>query len=184
MRLSRGEGNEWVANRRYNSYIAGMPGRLQSEIRQSRPFSHSADEAFLNLLRTAGWLQRGLEETLRTVGLTHPQYNVLRILQGAGKDGLPCGEVGARMVTRDPDMTRLLDRMEKRGLVRRDRSSSDRRVIQVFLTPEGADALRLLEKPVRDAIRRPLAPLGEAKLEQLTALLEEIRIQMEADASI
>ena len=161
-----------------------MPGRLQSEIRQSRPFPHPAEEAFLNLQRTAGWLLRGVEETLHPFGLTHSQYNVLRILAGAGPTGLPCGEVAARMITRDPDMTRLLDRMEKRGLVLRSRTSTDRRVVHAHLTPEAATLLRSLEKPVRDAIRGPLGPLGAAKLEQLTALLEEIRIQMEPDTSI
>jgi DNA-binding MarR family transcriptional regulator len=161
-----------------------MSGRLQSEIRQSRPFPHPAEETFLNLLRTAGWLEREVEDALRPAGLTQPQYNVLRILQGAGKDGLPCGEVGARMIARDPDMTRLLDRMEKRGLIQRSRSEKDRRVVRAYLAPEGAAALKALEKPVRDAIRRALEPLGEAKLAALTGLLEEVRIQMEADASI
>lgn len=161
-----------------------MSGRLQSEIRQSRPFPHPAEETFLNLLRTAGWLERAVEDALRPAGLTQPQYNVLRILQGAGKDGLPCGEVGARMITRDPDMTRLLDRMEKRGLIQRSRSEKDRRVVRAYLAPEGAAALKALEKPVRDAIRRALEPLGEAKLATLTGLLEEVRIQMEAGASI
>lgn len=161
-----------------------MPGRLQTEIRQTRPFAHPAEETFLNLLRTAGWLERAVEETLRTAGLTQPQYNVLRILQGAGKDGLPCGEVGARMITRDPDMTRLLDRMEKRGLIRRSRSEQDRRVVRASLAPEGAAALKTLEKPVRETIRRALEPLGEERLAALTGLLEEVRIQMEAGASI
>jgi DNA-binding MarR family transcriptional regulator len=161
-----------------------MPGRLQSEIRQTRPFPHPAEEAFLNLQRTAAWLMRGVEETLRAFGLSHTQYNVLRILAGAGDAGLPCGEIGARMITRDPDMTRLLDRMEKRGYVRRGRSGEDRRVVRAFLTAQGAATLRGLEKPVRDAVRGPLNPLGSAKLEQLTTLLEEIRIQIEDDASI
>lgn len=161
-----------------------MSGRLQSEIRQSRPFAHPAEETFLNLLRTAGWLERAVEDALRPSGLTQPQYNVLRILQGAGKDGLPCGEVGARMITRDPDMTRLLDRMEKRGLIQRSRSEKDRRVVRAYLAPEGATALKALEKPVRETIRRALEPLGETKLTALTGLLEEVRIQMEADASI
>ena len=161
-----------------------MPGRLQSEIRQTRPFPHPAEEAFLNLQRTADWLLRGLEETLRAFGLSHPQYNVLRILAGAGTSGLPCGEVSARMITRDPDMTRLLDRLEKQSLVRRARSPLDRRVVQAFLAPDGAALLKTLEKPVRDAIRGPLAPLGTPKLEQLTQLLEEIRIQIEGSASI
>jgi DNA-binding MarR family transcriptional regulator len=161
-----------------------MSGRLQSEIRQSRPFPHPAEEAFLNLQRTAGWLMRGVEATLQAFSLSHPQYNVLRILAGAGEAGLPCGEVGSRMITRDPDITRLLDRLEKRGYVRRARDGGDRRVVRAFLTAEGAATLRALEKPVRDAIRSSLAPLGEAKLEQLIGLLEEVRIQMDGDASI
>jgi DNA-binding MarR family transcriptional regulator len=161
-----------------------MPGRLQSEIRQSRPFPHPAEEAFLNLQRTADWLLRGVEETLRSFNLTHPQYNVLRILGGAGAAGLPCGELSARMITRDPDITRLLDRLEKRGYVRRGRGVEDRRVVRAYLTEEGGAALRSLDKPMRDAVRGPLAPLGAAKLEQLTGLLEEIRIQMERTASI
>ncbi|MFN0104086.1 MAG: MarR family winged helix-turn-helix transcriptional regulator [Bryobacteraceae bacterium] len=161
-----------------------MPGRLQSEIRQSRPFPHPAEEAFLNLQRTADLLMRGVEETLRAFGLSHAQYNVLRILAGAGAEGLPCGEVAARMVTRDPDITRLLDRMEKRGHVRRGRGVEDRRVVRANITAEGAAALRALEKPMRDAVRGPLTPLGAAKLEQLTGLLEEIRIQMAVNASI
>lgn len=161
-----------------------MTGRLQHEIRQRRPFPHPAEEAFLNLQRTAGMLMREVEQTLQTFQLTHPQYNVLRILAGAGAEGLPCGEIAGRMITRDPDITRLLDRMEKRGHVRRQRGVDDRRVVLARITPEGAAALRALEKPVRDAIRGPMAPLGAAKLAQLTGLLEEIRIQMEAPASI
>lgn len=160
-----------------------MPGRLQSEIRQSRPFPHPAEEAFLNLQRTANWLMHGVEETLRPFGLSHPQYNVLRILAGAGPEGLPCGEVGARLITREPDVTRLLNRMEARGLIRRGRSSEDRRVIRAYITPTGAGLLHSLEKPVRDATRGALASLGAAKLDQLTALLEEVRIQMEEAAS-
>jgi DNA-binding MarR family transcriptional regulator len=127
---------------------------------------------------------RSVEETLRPLGLTHAQYNVLRILAGAGPTGLPCGEVAARMITRDPDMTRLLDRMEKRGFVKRGRTGEDRRVVRAQITPDGAATLRGLEKPVRDAIRGPLAPLGAAKLDQLIGLLEEVRIQMEPVASI
>jgi len=161
-----------------------MPGRLQSEIRQTRPFPHPAEEAFLNLQRTADWLMRGVEETLRSFGLTHPQYNVLRILAGAGAAGIPCGEISARMISRDPDITRILDRMQKLGHVERGRSLEDRRVVRAHITAAGLATLRGLEKPVRDAVRAPLAPLGAAKLEQLTGLLEEIRILMESVASI
>jgi DNA-binding MarR family transcriptional regulator len=161
-----------------------MTGRLQSEIRQTRPFPHPAEEAFLNLQRTSALLMRGVEETLHAFQLTHPQYNVLRILAGAGAEGLPCGEIANRMITRDPDITRLLDRMEKRGHVLRQRGESDRRVVIAHITAEGAEILRALEKPVRDAIRGPLAPLGATKLAELTGLLEAIRIQMDGTASI
>ncbi len=161
-----------------------MPGLLQSEIRQSRPFPHPAEEAFLNLQRTAGWLMRPVEELLRSFGLTHPQYNVLRILAGAGAAGLPCGEIAARLITRDPDVTRILDRMEKLGHVQRGRGLEDRRVVRAHITPAGLATVRGLAKPVLVAIRAPLAPLGAAKLEQLTSLLEDIRIQMERGASI
>jgi DNA-binding MarR family transcriptional regulator len=161
-----------------------MSGRLQSEIRQSRPFSHPAEEAFLNLQRTADWLMRGVEETLRVFGLSHSQYNVLRILAGAGTAGIPCGEISARMITRDSDITRLLDRLEKLGYVQRGRSLEDRRIVRAHIKAQGSDILRALEKPMREAVRGPLAPLGPAKLEQLTALLEEIRIQIDPAASI
>ncbi len=160
-----------------------MPGRLQSEISQSRPFPHPADEAFLNLLRTADCLMRPVEETLRSYGLTHPQYNVLRILAGAGAAGLPCGEISNRLITRDPDITRLLDRMQKLGHVERGRGIEDRRVVRAHITPTGLATLRGLEKPVRDAVRGPLTHLGPAKLHQLISLLEDIRIQIEIAAS-
>ena len=137
-----------------------MPGRLQSEIRQSRPFPHPADEAFLNLLRTADWLLQPVEEILRSFGLTHPQYNVLRILAGAGAAGLPCGEISKRLITRDPDITRLLDRMQKLGHVERGRGIEDRRVVRAHITRLGPD-----------------------KLEQLTGILEDIRIQIVIVAS-
>ena len=160
-----------------------MPGRLQSEIRQSRPFPHPADEAFLNLLRTADWLLQPVEETLRSFGLTHPQYNVLRILAGAGTAGLPCGEISKRLITRDPDITRLLDRMQKLGHVERGRGIEDRRVVRAHITPAGLATLRGLERPVRDAVRAPLTRLGPAKLDQLTGILEDIRIQIVIVAS-
>ena len=94
-----------------------MAGRLQKEIRQTKPFASLEEEIFLNLQRTAEVLMRRLTEELKPSDLTPTQYNVLRILRGAEPDGLPCREISARMVTHDPDVTRLLDRLEKRGLV-------------------------------------------------------------------
>src|ERR1700682_5880573 len=94
------------------------------------------EAAFLELLRTTDMLSRGLISVLKTEELSATQYNVLRILRGAPQ-GLPCGEIASRMITRDPDVTRLLDRMEKRGLISRSRESRDRRLVLARITPEG-----------------------------------------------
>jgi DNA-binding MarR family transcriptional regulator len=106
-----------------------MSGRLRDEIKQTKPFPSLETEVFLNLARTADQTMRTIAEALKPAELSPTQYNVLRILQGAGKNGLACSEIGERLVTRDPDITRLLDRIEQRELVQRERSSSDRRVV-------------------------------------------------------
>src|SRR5215470_13051287 len=106
-----------------------MVGALQSELKQKRPFTSREQEAYLALLRTADALEMQVEAKLKEFGLTGTQYNALRILRGAGADGLPCSEIGERMITHDPDITRLLDRLEKRGLAERARCKKDRRVI-------------------------------------------------------
>jgi DNA-binding MarR family transcriptional regulator len=118
-------------------YIPAITSRLQTEIQQTKPFESFEEETFLNLQRTAEALMHGLEAGLKPAGLSPNQYNVLRILRGAGAEGLACGGIAERMVTRDPDMTRLLDRLEARGLVMRARDRADRRVITVRITPEG-----------------------------------------------
>ena len=114
---------------RYNNYIEIMTGKLKEEIKQTKPFSSDAEEVFLNLQRTSAVLGREFETLLKPLGLTSTQYNVLRILRGAGSGGLLCRQIGERMITQDPDITRLLDRMEKRGLITRSRDSRDRRAI-------------------------------------------------------
>src|SRR5688572_11825070 len=121
---------------RYNGYIPGMARDLQSEIKQRKPFQLREEELFLNIVRTADLLARKGSELFKDADLSPNQYNVLRILRGAGAEGLACGEVGERMVTRDPDITRLLDRLEKRDLVRRSREKGDRRVVTARITPE------------------------------------------------
>jgi DNA-binding MarR family transcriptional regulator len=118
-------------------YILAITSRLQTEIQQTKPFESLEEEMFLNLQRTAEALMHGLEAGLKPAGLSPSQYNVLRILRGAGAEGLACGGIAERMVTRDPDMTRLLDRLEARGLVMRARDRADRRVITERITPEG-----------------------------------------------
>src|SRR5271154_5622202 len=106
-----------------------MPGHILAELKQSRPFPSLAAEAAVNIVRTADSLLRGLAAALKPHRISPGQYNVLRILRGAGRSGLPCGEIAARMITRDPDMTRLLDRLESGALIARARDTRDRRVV-------------------------------------------------------
>src|ERR1700720_1696813 len=126
---------------------------------QSRSKRRRADcpeeETFLDLLRTTDMLSRGLFRVLKTGGLSATQYNVLRILRGA-PEGLACGEIASRMITRDPDITRLLDRLEKRGLISRRRESTDRRTVMARITPEGLALLNRLDEPVRATHRKQL----------------------------
>jgi len=144
---------------------------LQKEILQSRPFSSREEEVFLNLQRTAYALRLQLDEILKAYGLTGTQYNVLRILRGAGGDGLPCSEIGDRMVTNDPDITRLLERLQKAGLISKQRAEEDKRVVVTKITDEGLKLLEDLDTPIRDNNVRSLGHLGPEMLEQLNALL-------------
>jgi len=161
--------------------------KLQDEIKKVRPFERREEEVFLNLLRAADVLARGVEELLKTAGLTPTQYNVLRILRGAGatvnhgrkgaadETALACGEIAERMITRDPDITRLLDRLEQRGLITRFRGEKDRRVVRSMITGDGLRLVRDLDKPVAELHRRQLGHMGEEKLTKLSQLLEEAR---------
>src|SRR5205807_5118182 len=112
---------------------------------------------------------------LKEFGLTGTQYNALRILRGAGADGIPCSEIGQRMITRDPDITRLLDRLQKRGLVERSRGRQDRRVIYGKITAAGLKLLRDMDAPVDKHGREMLRHVGQAKLQRLIDLLELVR---------
>jgi DNA-binding MarR family transcriptional regulator len=113
-------------------------------------------------------------EVLKAEELSSNQYNVLRILRGA-PDGLPCGEIGNRMITRDPDITRLLDRLEKRNLISRCRETRDRRMVMARITPEGLDLLARTDEPVREAHRSQMGHLGRERLRVLTELLQVAR---------
>ena len=148
---------------------------LRDEIKQKRPFKSLEEEVALNLHRTANALAQGFTPLLKAADLTGAQYNVLRILRGAGKEGLACGEISARMITRDPDITRLLDRLEKRRLIARERHSADRRVVITRVTREGLALLAGLDEPVASAHGRLLGHLGQRKLRQLADLLESAR---------
>jgi len=134
--------------------------------------------AFLDLLRTTDILSRRLIPVLKAADLSATQYNVLRILRGAPA-GLACGEIAGRMITRDPDVTRLLDRLEKRGLISRSRETKDRRTVITRITPAGLKLLTRLDGPVRAAHRRQLGHLGRNRLRALTELLGAARRAMD-----
>jgi DNA-binding MarR family transcriptional regulator len=135
----------------------------------------SPEEAvFLDLLRTADVLTRGASGVLKAEDLSLAQYNVLRILRGSPQ-GLPCGEIAGRLITRDPDVTRLLDRMEKRGLISRARESRDRRMVLVRITPEGLKLADRIDEPVCKIHNKQLGHLGKERLRALTELLAAAR---------
>jgi DNA-binding MarR family transcriptional regulator len=152
-----------------------MPRGLQAELKQKIPFTSREAEAYLSLLRTADALQTQVEARLKEFGLTGTQYNALRILRGAGPEGLPCREIGERMITRDPDITRLLNRLEDRGFVQRTRARHDRRVIYGKITGAGLKLLREMDGPLEKYGREMLGHVGQGKLKQLIDLLELIR---------
>jgi DNA-binding MarR family transcriptional regulator len=120
-----------------------MPSRLQAEIKQTKPFPSRSSEALLSVLRTAAVLEHHLNEALRPCGITALQYNVLRILRGAGPEGWCGREISERLVSKVPDVSRLLDRMESMQLLRRERDATDRRHVTARITPKG---LRVLEE--------------------------------------
>lgn len=157
-----------------------MAAKLQHEIGKLHPFDCKEQEVYLNLERTTDFLRRGVEELFRPHELSGTQYNVLRILRGAKlyehRDSLPCGEIGQRMVTRDPDITRLLDRLEKRGLLTRARQTDDRRVVKVQITDAGIEMLSKLDEPLVQLHRQQLAHLPAEQLQALNDLLEACRV--------
>jgi DNA-binding MarR family transcriptional regulator len=145
-------------------------GSLPKVNRQPSPIE---DQLFVSVLKTADFLGQQAEQLLKLYGLTGTQYNVLRILRGAGQDGLPCRSVGDRMISHDPDMTRLLDRMEKRGLITRERQKIDRRVVKARITTLGLEMLKKLDQPVREMHKQQFEHMSSAKLKQLAELLGE-----------
>jgi DNA-binding MarR family transcriptional regulator len=148
---------------------------LAKEIKKARPFEDAEVEAYLNLARTWDVLAGELAvEVFKPAGLSPVQYNVLRILRGAGEP-LACGEIGDRLIAREPDMTRLLDRMEKRGLVSRCRETADRRVVRVTITAAGQKLLREIDPKLLAAHRKQLSHMNARELKQLVALLEKAR---------
>jgi len=131
-------------------------------------------EAFVAVQRAAARLMEGVAELLKPHGLRPAQYNVLRILRGAHPEQLNCRQVAARMMTREPDLTRLLDRLEKAGLVLRQRLASDRRVVRVGITPAGLELLVQIDAPMLELHRRQFSVLGERQTATLTRLARRL----------
>ncbi|QDU55275.1 MarR family winged helix-turn-helix transcriptional regulator [Aeoliella mucimassa] len=151
------------------------PSELQQELRKRLPFDTFEEEVFLNMWRTFDLLQNDTCKLLDEHGLTSQRYNVLRILRGHGKPGLPAGEIAAQMVTRMPDITRLIDRLETDGLVKRTRSEQDRRCVRITSTPKAAKVLAKLDEPLRTIHEQQMNRLSRTELEQLNAMLVNLR---------
>jgi MarR family transcriptional regulator, organic hydroperoxide resistance regulator len=150
-------------------------GTLADEIKQAKPFECKEDEVYVSIVRTAAALTRKETELLKAYDLTPPQFNLLRILRGAGRDGLICREIGERMVTYDPDVTKLLDRLEARSLVTRERQQQDRRVVVVRVTKEGLKLLKAIDGPMTEQSKKLLGHLGPKRLDALLELLGAAR---------
>ncbi len=148
--------------------------KLADEIKMTKPFSLVEEEASLSIVRTADVMFQRMSELLKPFDLSSSQYNVLRILRGA-KEALACGQIAERMVSRDPDITRLLDRMEVRGLISRARDEQDRRVVKAQITGKGLGVLEALQPLVLEYHRRQFAGFGEKKLKQLVEWMEHLR---------
>ncbi len=152
-----------------------MPSRLQHELKQSKPFSSFRQELVLQLARTHAVVSHAWEQDLRRHGITSTQYNVLRILRGAGAAGLCRHEVASRLVAQVPDVSRLLDRMMLSGMVTRTRSDEDRRLVKARITTKGLGILKELDEPSVALPDRLLAHLSDDEVQTLIALLEVIR---------
>jgi DNA-binding MarR family transcriptional regulator len=150
-------------------------GATAREIRQRKPFRTPQEEGIVALLRTADHARRRLTELIDPFGITLQQYNVLRILRGAGEEGLPTLEIASRMIEQAPGITRLLDRLEAKGLVRRKRCPEDRRQVLCWITDSGKDLLQRLDLPLIEKDREILAPLRPAELSTFIRLMDKVR---------
>ncbi len=153
-----------------------MTPTVRDEIRQRRPFRSRGHETAVVLLRTADAVRQAYEPAIAPRGLTLQQYNVLRILRGAGEDGLPTLEIAERMVERAPGITRLLDRLERKGLVRRARCDQDRRRVLCWPTAAALALLAELDAAVDAADSTVVAALGESEQRRLVGLLDRVRL--------
>ena len=159
--------------------MARSQSRLQSELKQNKPFASPVEEAFVAVLKTADLLVRLLDRRLIGLGLSHQQYNVLRIVRGAGSEGIPTLAIGERLIESTPGMTRLLDRMEEKRLVRRERCKQDRRQVLCYLTAQGEQILKEVEPLIDGLADRSFESISSAELESFLEMLEHIREQVE-----
>jgi DNA-binding MarR family transcriptional regulator len=148
---------------------------LKVEIAQERPFSSVAEEALLNLMRTADCLHRAMQRKTRGWGVTSTQYNVLRILRGAQPQGLTCSAIGTRMITAEPDITRLLARLKTLKLIRQQRDKRDRRVLWTHISPAGLALLEEMDPVIVQFPKETLGQLDDTRLRTLIELLELAR---------
>ena len=151
---------------------------LATALKQNRPFVSLEQEVYLSILRTASELSYAVDQFFRPFDITPSQYNVLRILRGAGTDGLCRNEISERMVTATPDMTRLLDRMEKAGWVTRERAEEDRRQVSTHITKPGMELLARLETPIRDFVARLFAGAAVSDLKTVVKVNDQIRTRL------
>jgi len=148
---------------------------LQREIKQTRPFATQTQEVALSLLRTADLVRRSVTAIVEPHGITPQQYNVLRILRGAGREGLPTLDIAQRMIEQTPGITRLIDRLETKKLVLRERCPTDRRQVFCRITKDGLVLLDRLDRPIRDSEENALGGLSPTQLTQLVSLLDRAR---------
>jgi DNA-binding MarR family transcriptional regulator len=164
----------------YREYLSGWRGacgvaNLKLEIAQQAPFHSVEEQALLNLIRTADCLERALQQRIRPWGITSTQYNVLRILRGAHPRGLTCSAIGERMLTAEPDVTRLVARLKKLHLARQQRDRQDRRVVWTQVSEQGLKLLAEMDPIIDKAPVELLGHLGTADLQTLIRLAEEAR---------
>ncbi|HMQ04954.1 MAG TPA: MarR family transcriptional regulator [Pyrinomonadaceae bacterium] len=152
-----------------------MSVALQKELQQTKPFASLQEAAHLAVLVTAERFKTNASHIFKTKDLTPAQYNVLRILRGAGEEGISCTDISGRMITRDSDITRMLDRLEARGLITRRRQANDRRVVKAFISEAGLEVLNDLDGPLSTFNQDQMAGLSEKELNSLIKLLEKAR---------
>jgi len=163
----------------------GAPvSKLKQEIAQQRPFASVGEEALLNLLRTADCVTRSFQRSTRRWGITSTQYNVLRILRGAHPEGLTCSAIGDRMITADPDITRLLGRLKTLKLIRQQRDKRDRRVVWTHISPAGLELLAEMDPTVQKMPEEIIGHFNQAELGEFIRLLELARAYCQDGAPV